>query len=163
MWGINLTHRQWIALNQDQTLVYAYRIGYDRQGGDIPFFHQSIMGGSQWVELGGNSVLRGYEFGRIREKQNIYTSHELRWILSRLHLKKRPIDLMLTPLFDGGFVGSWSKGKWVGSAGIGGRVIYDESFVVRLDFVFAREQHQTNQGVISVARHGIYALVGHSF
>ena len=54
MWGINLTHRHWLSLNQDQTLVYAYRLGYDLQGGDIPFFHQSIMGGSQWVELGGN-------------------------------------------------------------------------------------------------------------
>ena len=163
MWGINFTHRHWISLNKAQNLVYAYRVAYDLQGGNIPFFHQNIMGGSQWVELGGNSVLRGYEFGRMRHRQNLYSSQELRWILTRLSLKKRPIDLMLTPLLDIGYLGSFSNGHWVGSGGLGGRLIYDESFVLRIDWVFALEKHHSPQGIHSVMRRGLYALVGHSF
>ena len=52
--GANLTHRQWVPILNQGRLTFAYRVGIDAQTGAIPFFHQHVLGGSQWVDVGGN-------------------------------------------------------------------------------------------------------------
>jgi hypothetical protein len=173
MWGVNLTHRQWIPLTQRKNLVWAYMIGMDYQGGQIPFFQRNIMGGSQWVELGGNSALRGYQRGRLRGDINVYTIQELRWRLGSFLIKKREVNYQMTPIFDLGYVTHVSnltlrKDLWsqmYTSFGAGARFVYDESFVLRLDFAFATERVQAHAKA-PIQRKllpGFFAIVNHTF
>ena len=169
MWGFNATHRQWFPLNHQHSLIFAYRVGGDLQSGELPFFHQSNMGGSQWVELGGNSALRGYPVGRFRGQISLYLTQEIRWRLTQFTMFKRETDLMLVPFIDLGRVYELGQDHdWIhfhGSGGIGGRLIYDQVFVVRVDFAIAAEEIQKNahSPIQRQPRIGIYAIVGHTF
>lgn len=173
-WGVNLTYRHYVPLSDLMKLTYAHRLGVDWQRG-TPYFQRGVMGGAQWAELGGNSVLRGYKFGRFRGESSLYSSHEIRARIFRIHFKKRPIDFLLAPLIDLGVIrGERSKRAlglppdphWIwGCAGLGGRLVYDEGFVVRADFVWAIERYEgTKNGQFqNKAQLGIFAMTGHSF
>ena len=173
MWGANLTHRQWIPLTQRKNLIWAYMIGADYQGGQIPFFQRNIMGGSQWVELGGNSALRGYQRGRLRGDLNIYNIQELRWRLGSFLINKREVNYQMTPIVDLGYATHVSNptlqhdlwSQMYASFGAGARFVYDESFVLRLDFAFATERVQAHAKA-PVQRKllpGFFAIVNHTF
>ena len=175
-WAGNFTHRHYLKLSQSPWLVFAYRLGVDWQEGTAPFFQRGVMGGVQWTELGGNSVLRGYKFGRFRGEKSAYLSAEVRTRLARIFFKKRPIDFQLCPLLDLGMINGsndvrfiqpiTTKQNWLwGSVGIGGRTVYDEGFVVRVDITWALERVQKtfNSKVQHRAQLGIFAMTGHSF
>jgi hypothetical protein len=174
--GLNFSHRHYIKLSKKPWLVYAYRLGVDGQIGQTPFFQRGVMGGVLWTELGGNATLRGYKFGRFRGDLAFYSSQELRLHVYRFHFRERPIDTQLCPLIDIGIVNgahdalaplnSKTKHNWLwGSAGIGGRAVYDEGFVVRIDVMWALERYQTslNASVRHRPQLGIYAMTGHTF
>ena len=165
--GVNLTGRWWYTLSLID-LTLASRIGIDIQNGNPPFFQLPIMGGSQWAEIGGNSLLRGYQFGRFRGLNTIYLTEEMRWRFTQLTLFERSLGLQLVPFID---LGRASVPKDSDpfyhihvSGGLGLRIIYEEAFIIRLDAAFAREEHINTDNLPNIAvRRGIYAIVGHSF
>ena len=172
----NLTHRHYLKLSQSPWVIFAYRLGLDWQNGQVPFFQRGMMGGVQWTELGGNSVLRGYKFGRFRGETSAYLSTEFRARVLRFFFKNRPVDMQLCPLLDLGSIQGANdvefvqpqlkKSQWLwGTIGIGGRTVYDEGFVVRVDITWALERYQkvSNDGVQHRAQLGIFAMTGHSF
>jgi outer membrane protein assembly factor BamA len=173
--GLNFTHRHYIHLSRSPHLVYAYRIGIDQQWGAPPYFQRGMMGGTQWTELGGNSTLRGYKFGRFRSNLSVYFSQELRTRLTRLHYKSRPIDILATPLLDLGYLRGSNESiipanasantDWLwGSAGAGLRLVYDEGVVIRADLVWAYERFVLANGQVEARPQlGFFIMTGHSF
>lgn len=175
-WAINVTHRNYLKLSQAPWLVFAYRLGLDWQLGEPPFFQRGVMGGVQWTELGGNSALRGYKFGRFRGDRSLYFGQELRYRYWRFYFKQRPIDLLVTPIIDLGIIqgrdesrspqAAMSRDHWLwGSVGMGGRAVYDQGFVVRVDVMWALERVQDTpvSPVKRRAQLGVFAMTGHSF
>ena len=174
--GLNFSHRQYIKLPTKPWIVYAYRFGLDWQLGTVPFFQRNVMGGVLWTELGGNTALRGYKFGRFRGNLAFYGTQELRIRYYRFFYKQRAIDFQISPLVDFGSVNgpadavytlpAQQKNSWIwGSIGLGGRVVYDDGFVVRLDLMWALERDQRKLGTQVGIRPqlGIYAMTGHTF
>lgn len=170
-WGANLTHRQWFPLLTDGRLVLALRGGLDVYQGETPFFHQHILGGSQWVELGGNLALRGLPNGRHRGHITAYSNAELRWLFSRFTLKGARLGALFVPLIDLGRV--WLQGERDdalhihGSVGGSLRLVYNEVFVVRFDVAYALEEYSDAPGQLEVTERGgvlgVYAIVNHPF
>ena len=174
LWGANATHRQWWSFDAEGDWVLALRLGLDgRFGGEAPFFHQHVLGGSQWVELGGNMALRGLPFGRIRGPLSAYGQVELRWSAARFLWGDRTFRLMLLTfadtarVFSSGDSDDLSHLRW--SGGGGARLIYNEVFVVRFDVALGQEEYTAADDPLgtSVDRRdsvlGIYAMVGHPF
>ena len=171
-YGANLTHRQWARLGRDD-LVLAYRVGLDWTGGEHPFFQQHILGGTAWVELGGKVALRGLPNGRYRGPIIAYGNLEIRYTLGRVHWGDRTFDLLAVPFVDlarvwGGRSPDGGLGLH-GSAGGGGRLVYNEVFVVRFDVGAGVEEYtdaDTSNGY-EVRRRGpvfgVYAVIGHPF
>jgi hypothetical protein len=171
LWGANMTHRQWLPLLKSDRLVLAIRAGLDLHTGEVPFFHQHILGGSQWVELGGNLMLRGLPNGRYRGNVTAYSNAELRWRVTQFDAMGSEFDVLLVPFFDLGRVWLWDEEDDAlhlhGSAGAGLRLIYNDVFVVRFDVASALEEYAAKPKSTTVDRRravlGIYAIVNHPF
>ena len=106
--GGNVTHRQWISILDQGRLVFAYRVGADVQMGNVPFFHQHVLGGSQWVDVGGNLAFRGYPNGRFRGNVTTYGNFEMRWLPFSLQLFNQQFDIYTVAFSDLGHIGSWT-------------------------------------------------------
>lgn len=174
LWGLNATHRQWWRLDDAGDWVLAVRAGLDgRFGGEAPFFHQHVLGGSQWVELGGNMALRGLPFGRIRGAHSAYGQLELRWSAAQLRWSTRSFRLLAVSFADTARVFSPGERdhlahlRW--SVGGGLRLIYNEVFIVRFDVAVGQEEYTDSADPLGtdIAQRdsvlGIYAMVGHPF
>lgn len=186
--GFNLTYRHYLPLLNSPQLIYAHRFGYDEQLGDPPYFQRNIMGGTQWVELGGNSVLRSYKFGRFRPLRSLYWSQELRARIARFNVIGRSLDILFTPLVDIGYfsgreesesvtkfnfasfppsdpIGNVIASDWIwGSAGGGLRFVYDEGIVIRADVMWAYERFMSDQERVEARpQFGMFIMTGHSF
>ncbi|MEC9071813.1 MAG: BamA/TamA family outer membrane protein, partial [Myxococcota bacterium] len=137
LWGLNATHRQWFRLRDDGRLVLAVRAGIDLKSPGAPFFHQHVLGGSQWVALGGNMALRGLPFGRYRGDLTVYSNTELRAELLTFRILGQRLDVLGISYVDLGRV--WIKDAAdAGSpihftAGVGPRLVYNRVFAVRTD------------------------------
>ena len=170
--GANLTHRHWVPLWRD-TLVFAYRLGFDWTRGATPFFHQHILGGTEWVEMGGNVALRGLPNGRYRGPITAYSNLELRWTLGRYHWGPRTFDVLVAPFVDLGRIwgdgGPAADGGIHASAGGGARLVYNDVFVVRFDIAAGLEEYTSTDAPRGTATDhrrpvlGVYAIVGHPF
>jgi len=170
--GTNITHRHWVPLGSDD-LVFAYRLGFDWTTGDAPFFQQHILGGTEWVEMGGNVALRGLPNGRFRGPITGYANLELRWTLGRSQWGKSTFDLLAAPFVDLGRI--WggntpgSEHGLHGSAGAGLRLVYNDVFVVRFDVAGGLEEYTVATAPRSTQTDhrrpvlGVYAIVGHPF
>ena len=106
--------------------------------------------------------------GRLRGNVSAYMTHELRWQFKQVSLMKRPVGFSIVPLFEMGYVSSSALTRhdpMLLSLGLGGRAIYDEAFVFRLDFAFALERQKSSatSPTEHVLRPGVYAIVGHTF
>ena len=174
LWGLNATHRQWWRLDDHGDWVLALRLGLDgRFGGETPFFHQHILGGSQWVQIGGNMALRGLPFGRIRGDISSYGQLELRWSAARFLWGTRSFRMMVVSfadtarVFSSGDEDSLGHLRWSGGGGL--RLVYNEVFIVRFDVAMGQEEYTAAADPLGteVARRdsvlGIYAMVGHPF
>ncbi|MEE2789359.1 MAG: BamA/TamA family outer membrane protein [Myxococcota bacterium] len=176
LWGANTTHRYWLPLVESGRLVLATRLGFDVQLGALPFFHQHIMGGSQWVEIGGNSMLRGLPVGRYRGNATLYGTAELRWDVFRFNIKTARFSTLLVPFTEVGRV--WAQHEdddalhLHGTTGAGVRLIYNEVFVMRFDAALGFEEYRVPaDGTAALASDntdtrpifGIYAIVNHPF
>lgn len=172
-WGVNATHRQWFRLRRDSKWVLATRWILDLQGGDIPFFHAHVLGGSQWLELGGHSALRGLPMGRYRGDLCALGTMELRMHIFDWEFMSQRIAGLLVPFVEGGQV--WNvrsepfpehmNATWGG----GVRILYNEVFIVRFDYAFGLERYLASsrntsnpKSAIDVNR-AIYVIVGHAF
>lgn len=172
LFGFNATHRHWVPLMDAGRLTFAYRLGLDYVSGDVPFFHQHILGGSQQVDVGGNVMLRGFPNGRFRGNWTAYNNTELRWRMSRFQLSaKREIQALLVPFVDVGRV--WLESETFDlapvhvSVGTGLRFVYNSVFIMRFDVATATEAFATESAPNKVSNHrqvlGVYAIVNHPF
>ncbi|MGB0648541.1 MAG: BamA/TamA family outer membrane protein, partial [Bradymonadia bacterium] len=164
----NATHRHWWSLTQSKQIVLASRTMLDVQRRS-PFFQLSTFGGTQLVETGGHSLLRGLETGRVRGHRKAAQTLEIHLRLSPFEIFKKSLAPMFVLFGEVVHLSEhsdelWSSKHLLGSAGAGARLAVDEAFIVRLDFGFTPERIRTETGHLEwVNRFGSYVIVGHSF
>lgn len=96
--------------------------------------------------LGGERSLRGYREARFLAPTVALVNLEMRARFYDFKFLKQHIALGVTPFFDFGSV--WdnprqmSFTKWKGSPGIGGRIAWNQSTILRMDFARSREGAQ---------------------
>ena len=133
-------------------LVLAHREGVDVQRGETPFFHQIVMGGSQWVDIGGPLAMRGLPIGRYRGEATIYGDLELRWEATKFSLGRANFRMFTVPFVSAARViqpGEKDTGLHPhGGAGLGVRLLYNEVFQARFDVAAGREEYRSTRGTI---------------
>ena len=151
MWGVNLTDRGYWSLGTPR-LVLAHREGIDLQRGETPFFHQIVMGGSQWVDIGGPLAMRGLPIGRYRGEMTLYGDVELRWEATDFTLGRANFRMFTVPFVSAARViepGETDPRLHPhGGAGLGVRLLYNEVFQARFDVAAGREEYQSSGGGI---------------
>ena len=144
MWGFNATDRRYLSLG-NRDLVLALREAVDLQRGEVPFFHQMVMGGSQWVDIGGPLAMRGLPIGRYRGEWTLYGDAELRWGVTEFSTRRSNFRLFLVSFVGGARIiepGEADCGVHVHAGGGGGpRLLYNEVFMVRMDLTAGREEY----------------------
>ena len=149
MWGWNLTHRQYWSLGSPRW-VLAVRSAVDQQRGETPFFHQIVMGGSQWVDIGGPLAMRGLPIGRYRGEWTMYGDAELRWEMASFSVRRAGFRLFSAPFVSGARIiqpGEADKGLHPhGGLGLGLRLLYNEVLQARFDVAAGREEYQLPRG-----------------
>lgn len=139
-WGATATARNYLPLDRRKRLVLATRVVLDAAFGDVPFYHLSRVGGLRaFGTLGGYGSVRGLPRNRFVGKIKVVANGELRWRGRTFWLRKHRLDVGATLGIDTGRV--WreltaedrlSAIQLAVSAGF--RAIYDESFVMALDY-----------------------------
>ena len=144
MWGFNLTDRRYISLGE-RDLVLALREAVDVQRGEVPFFQQIVMGGSQWVDIGGPLAMRGLPIGRYRGEATLYGDAELRWGVSEFSIRRAGFKAFLVSFAGGARIveaDDVDAGPLVhGGLGGGARLVYNDVFLVRMDVAAGREEY----------------------
>ncbi|MGB8490020.1 MAG: BamA/TamA family outer membrane protein [Bacteroidales bacterium] len=106
---LNITHRQYFPLVENN-LSFAYRLIYQTTiGGTVPFFYQSQimtyrLTGYSNEGLGGVSTMRGILKNRIIGDGFILGNFELRWKPLHFRLMKRDSYLGLNLFYDAGMI-----------------------------------------------------------
>ncbi len=127
-------------------LVLASRIMGEWLFGDVPFYDMVHWGGSVPIQgFGGFETLRGVSFGRWRAPGKAVANVELRIDAIHHRLLGSPMRWQWVPFADVGIV--WGEGEdatapspqvpFHPAAGVGIRGIWNEAFVLRIDFGFA--------------------------
>jgi len=142
MWGANLTDRRYWSF-EGPGLVLAVRAAGDIQKG-TPFFHQPVMGGSQWVDIGGPLAMRGLSIGRYRGDVTLYGDTELRWHAADFSIKRAAFRLFAVTFVGGAQIIQPDEADGVhvhGGGGGGLRLLYNDVFLVRMDLAAGREEY----------------------
>lgn len=165
--GVNVTHRQWFPLMPGGRLVWALRGAIDLSTEGRPFFQKHILGGSQFVELGGNSSLRGLLVGRYRGDVVVLGTSELRWKMLEARVYSAELALTLNGFLEAARVSDWgdlSEGSpFYPTLGIGPRLTLNRLFVLRADFGVGVDE-VTMEGIQQrEATTGLYILLGQAF
>lgn len=142
--GVNLTERAfWSPV---ENAVLATRATVDLRWGETPFFAEHILGGSQWLTLGGPWGLRAFPEGRFRGDGTLMLSPELRWTAWTIGIREHTLALMPTPFADAAWIWTWDPGPGAIQAGpirsnlgFGARFVWDEDFVLRMDTAVGRD------------------------
>ena len=146
MWGTNFTDRHFWTLT-DESLVLATRAAIDIQRGEVPFFHQMVMGGSQWVDIGGRTAMRGLPIGRYRGNTTTYGDAELRWEVTNFAIGNGHYRFFAVSFIGGARIiepsATNQKLDAHGGIGVGLRLLYDDVFLARFDFALGREEYTT--------------------
>ncbi|MEC8192984.1 MAG: BamA/TamA family outer membrane protein [Myxococcota bacterium] len=155
MWGGNLTDRRYWSLGSPR-VVLASRQAVDVQRGDVPFFHQIVMGGSRWVDIGGPLAMRGLPIGRYRGEWTIYADAELRWEASGFQIGRGHYRLFFVPFVSGARIVEPGEGDNAfrphGGMGLGTRLLFNDVFQARLDVAMGREEYRTDRATAAVER-----------
>jgi hypothetical protein len=97
--------------------------------------------------LGGARSVRGFREARFLAPTVALINLEIRSRLYDFKLLKQHFNVGLTPFYDMGSVwdrpGDINFQKWVGAPGIGGRLAWNQSTILRLDFARSTEGTQT--------------------
>lgn len=158
--GLNVTERVFVSVGE--RVVLATRASIDVWWGEVPFFAQHVLGGSQWATLGGPWVLRGYPEGRFRGDHAALVSQEWRTTPHTLHVRGHTLALMPTPFYEVGRVGVRDEDEplrvW-GDVGFGARFLWDRDMLLRIDTAVGREL--TTEGATPSL--GIWFMFDHPF
>jgi hypothetical protein len=96
--------------------------------------------------LGGGRSLRGFREARFLAPTVALVNLEMRARLADFRLLNQHFHVGLTPFYDMGSVwdrpGDMGLSGWVGSPGIGGRIGWNQSTILRLDYASSREGSQ---------------------
>ena len=157
-------------------LVLAARLMGEMLWGEVPFYEMVHWGGAVPVAgFGGFETLRGVSFGRWRAPGKAIFNGEARFYVLRHTLFSRPMVWQLALLLDAGVV--WGAGEADSTpdaeadslpihpaAGVGLRVIFEETFVGRVDFGLAPDPVREPDGeVAQQLSWGIYFVFDHAF
>lgn len=153
MYGVSAAFRGYQAIGPRET--FAFRAMVDDLWGDVPFYEMDQWGGSTpIVGMGGSDTLRGVPFGRWHGPGKAVANTEMRIDVADTHAGKAPLRLDVVPFADAGFV--FGAGPYATapapafpihpSVGIGGRAIYDTTFVGRVDFAVAPDDPSWDWG-----------------
>jgi hypothetical protein len=176
VFGGNVTVRHWHGFGgESKPLVFANRVVLDAKRGDEPFFSAQLLGGSQFVEVGGSNNLRGLPNSRFRGDVFALWTPELRWTYAHWG----PLDWMLVPYFDVGRVFLWKDSPALSdgyalpddqllhlhyTAGLGARFQLGTNMLVRLDTAFGAEEYGLGNNVTEVKPNfGFYLVFDHPF
>lgn len=132
-------------------VVMANKSAVDWIVGNAPFFERNLFFGySQYAGLGGAQTLRGFVSGRFSDDAKFSNQFELRFYSGESFIKNHQFRYYFIPFFDMGRV--WSKRPFETlaglhtSGGIGGRVVWNERFIIRLDTAYSSEGLVTHGG-----------------
>ena len=145
--GFNLTDRRWYALTSGERLVFANRFIADYTIGDVPFFEDFVLGGSQFVQLGGSLSMRGLVNGRYRGDLIMIMDPELRWTVLAATIGSSTLDIMAVPFADIGRVWAFEQDEPDAlthlhyTGGLGWRFAWNDNFLVRLDVAWGVEEY----------------------
>lgn len=128
--------------------IFAMRFGLTSILGDAPFFEYEDIFGSEdsVITLGGVDSLRGYKEGRFSARWTNFINFELRHEVFNLHLLEQKLAFFLVPFFDLGTV--WDDFSQITfyhyrfSEGVGARIVWNASTVIRLDYGVSGEDQQ---------------------
>lgn len=126
--------------------VLAWHLLGQFNGGDIPFNQLALMGGE--------SIMRGYYTGRYRDKNQIATQLELRFLPLPLGFTKRigaAIFGGAGTIFNQAPQISWKNLIWSGGAGLRFLIFPKKDIYTRFDYSFTREGG------------GFYLFIGEAF
>ena len=151
-------------------LVLASRFMAEFLFGTVPFYEMVHWGGAIPVSgMGGAETVRGLSFGRIRAPGKAVVNLEPRIRIGNLALLDRPLGVELAPYLDLGTVwGADDPGPASTllhpAAGVGGRLVFDNTFVGRLDTGIGLDPILEEDGALTQAvTWGFYLTFGHPF
>jgi outer membrane protein assembly factor BamA len=126
--------------------VLAWHLIGQFSGGDVPFNQLALMGGE--------SIMRGYYTGRYRDKNQMATQVEFRFLPLPLGFSKRfgaAIFGGTGTIFDRTNQITWNNLIWSGGAGLRFLIFPKKDIYTRLDYSFTKEGG------------GLYFFIGESF
>jgi outer membrane protein assembly factor BamA len=128
-------------------LVFAGRASIGHTAGDAPFFEYQDQWSSEGsIEgLGGPNTLRGFKQSRFLGRTMSFNNFELRWRFAQTRIAKQHLEFSAVPFFDVG--GVWDEGislqnNWRSSEGLGLRIGWNESTILRFDYAVSKEDQQ---------------------
>ncbi len=156
---LTATHRQYFTLIE-KDLSFAYRVGYQQQLGEPPFFMLPWYQSSYKMTegLGGSKSLRGILMNRIVGKSILLANLEARWKFFRTTIGGQNLYLALNGFSDMGQVLSpyEVEGKTLPFAtdeglhlsyGGGLRIVLNENFIIAVDYGMASDEQDGNSGL----------------
>lgn len=135
--------------NTFKKVVWANRAGAGYTFGNSPFFeYQDEWSSEGSIEgLGGANTLRGYKQSRFLDRGIYFVNSELRVRLFEREIAKQNIGFGLVPFVDAGSVFNSisdlsAKGSIRYSTGMGARIIWNQSTILRFDLANSKEDRQ---------------------
>lgn len=129
-------------------LVFAGRVAMGYTALDAPFFEYQ----DQWspegdIEgLGGPRTLRGYKQSRFLGRAMHFSNFELRWRFAQSHWFNQHLEFSAVPFYDIGGVwndlSSLNTNNLRYSRGLGLRIAWNESTILRFDYAVSKEDQQ---------------------
>jgi hypothetical protein len=129
-------------------LIFAGRLAAGYTALDAPFFEYQDQWSSEGsIEgLGGSTTLRGYKQSRFLGRVMNFNNFELRWRFAQARMAKQHLEFSAVPFFD--FGGVWDEFSSLNvnnlrrSEGMGLRITWNESTVLRFDYAVSEEDQQ---------------------
>ncbi len=155
--SLTATHRQYFTLIEND-LSFAYRLGYQQNLGDAPWFMLPWYQSSYKMTegLGGSKSLRGILKNRIVGNTIFMANMEARWKFLRTVVAGQNLYLalngfadfgqVLTPYEVEGFTGAADEGLHL-SYGGGLRIALNENFIIAVDYGMASDEQDGNSGL----------------
>lgn len=136
------TYRQYYPVHR--TLILAHRFLFEVLNGNIPFYEQDAVGGSDpQIAFEGSRYLRGYDANRFVDNIRFSFSIEARWDPIEFNFARQDIDIGFVPFIDIARV--WHTilpvqfNDFHATAGWGVRILWDNRFVIRGDLAVTPE------------------------
>ncbi len=130
-------------------LIFASRAGMGYTAGDAPFFEYQDQWSSEGsIEgLGGAHTIRGYKQSRFLGRVMNSANAELRWRFAQTTLLNQHLAFSAVPFVDAGGVANdfqniTSINNYRFSEGLGTRIAWNVSTILRFDYAISQEDNQ---------------------